>query len=217
MLGGLVGASLGALQGAIQNGLFEGIALFKGIKKMQRVETTQTLGLNIFSMLVGFGDSMSRVIKESLMGKYMSVRDCITSLASVITHTPQCIANIGNPLANNKLTRAMQLNGISKGVHQIYEHMNYGRVRKIASNLLMGGFSMLDWMANALLLRAFYNNVRFYDGDVVEKGFYSSYELRQAFINAGHTKHEAKMAHMMANTTLWGAYDNNMEVKPEYE
>jgi len=59
--------------------------------------------------------------------------------------------------------------------------MNYGRTRKILSNLLMGGFSMLDWMANALLMRAFYNNMRYYEGDVVPKGFYTAYELRRLF------------------------------------
>jgi hypothetical protein len=213
-IGGLAGGVLGGLQGAIQNGLLEGVALFKTIKNVQRIETTQTLALNFFSMLVGFGDSMSRIFKESLMGKYMSIRDAFTAFASVLRYTPQCIANIGNPLANNKLSRAMQLNGVSKGVHQIYERMNFGRIRKVATNMLMGGFSMLDWMANALLLRAFYNNIRFYDGDVIPKGFYSSYELQQAFLNAGHTKHEAKIAHMMTNQTLWGAYDKDMNVKP---
>ena len=94
--------------------------------------------------------------------------------------------------------------------------MNYGRIRKIGQNLLMGGFSLLDWMTNALLMRSFYNNYRFYDGDKVEKGFYTKYELEQAFLKNGFSKHQADLAHMMAFQTLWGAYDNNMEVKPEY-
>jgi hypothetical protein len=80
----------------------------------------------------------------------------------------------------------------------------------------MGGFSMLDWMANALLLRSFYNNIRLYDGGIVPTGFYSAYELKQAFVNAGHTKKEAYLAHMWSTTTLWGAYDSNMQLKPEF-
>lgn len=185
LVGGIAGGMLGAVTGAIQGGLLEGVAFFKTMKLIQRLETTQMLALNIYSMLVGFGDSSVRIMKESMMNKYMSVRDVLTSFASVIRYTPQCIWNIGNPLANNKLTRAMQLNGVSKGTHQIYEHLNYGKGRRIASNLLMGGFSMLDWMANSLLLRSFYNNIRFYDGDVIPKGFYSAYEIEQKFIKAG--------------------------------
>ena len=107
IMGGAAGAGVGLLNGAIQNGFLEGVAFFKTMKNIQRIETTQTLALNLFSMLVGFGDSSSRILKESMMGKYMTVRDVLTSLFSVFRYTPQCLANIGNPLANNKLTRAM--------------------------------------------------------------------------------------------------------------
>lgn len=217
ILGASVFGGIGLLTGAVQAGYFDGIAFLKTMKNIQRLETTQTLSLNMFSILVGFGDSLTRIFKESIMGKYMTIRDTSTAFASVLAYTPQCIANIGNPLANNKLTRMMQLNGISKGTRQLYENLNYGRVRRIGSNLLMGGFSMVDWMANALLMRSFYNNVRFYDGDVVEKGFYSRYELEQAFLNAGSTKAKAKVAHAMSTQTLWGAYDNDGYLKPEYE
>lgn len=217
VIGGSIGAGLGLLNGAVQSGLLEGVAFFKTMKNIQRLETTQTLALNMFSMLVGFGDSATRIFKESLMGKYMTIRDTLTAFCSVLRYTPQCLVNIGNPLANNKLTRAMQLNGISKGIHQTYEHLNYGRFRRIFTNLLMGGFSLLDWMANALLMRSFYNNIRFYNGNVVPKGFYSRYELEQAFLKAGQSKFKAKLAHMRSTQTLWGAYDSNMELKLEWE
>jgi hypothetical protein len=117
IIGGAAGAGIGLLNGAIQNGLLEGIAFFKTMKNIQRLETTQTLGLNIFSMLVGYGDSNSRIIKEALAGKYMTVRDIITSFAHCIWYTPQCLRNIGNPLPNNKLRRAMRLNGVSEVTH----------------------------------------------------------------------------------------------------
>lgn len=106
-MGGIAGGMLGTVTGAIQGGLLEGAAFFKTMKNIQRIETTQMLALNIYSMLVGFGDSSTRILKESMMNKYMSVRDVLTSFASVIRYTPQCIWNMGNPLANNKLTRAM--------------------------------------------------------------------------------------------------------------
>ena len=192
------------------------VAWNKAMRKVHRLETTQMLGLNLFSMLVGFGDSSVRIIKESIMGKYMTPIDSLTALADCIIHTPQILMNIGNPVANNKITRAMQLNGISKGVHQTFEHTNYGRGRKVLYNIIMGGFSLLDWMANSLLLRSFYNNIRLYDDGVVETGFYSLYELEQAFVNAGHSKKEAILAHTMSTKTLWGAYDNNMQLKPEF-
>ena len=217
VIGGGVGAVIGGFGSAGANGLFKGVGLFKIVKNIQRLETTQILAFNIFSMLVGFGDSITRMTKESLMGKYMDMRDITTSLAYVLYQTPRCLVNIGNPIANNKLTRMMQINGVSKGVLQTYGHMNYGKTRKIVLNLLMGGFSMLDWMAQALLMRAFYNNVRYYDGGVVESGFYTAYELRRLFQQAGHKKSEATLAHMMCKTTLWDAYDKDGNIKDEWK
>ena len=211
-IGAGLGATIGVLGSASANGVFRGVGLFKFIRNMQRLETTQILGMNIFSMLVGFGDSLTRITKESLMGKYMDIRDVLTSLVYCIWQTPRCIANIGNPIPNNKLTKMMHINGVGKGVKQIYEHMNWGKTRKILGNLLMGGFSMLDWMAQALLMRAFYNNYRFYDGSVVPKGFYTAYQLRRLFEQAGHTRKEATLAHMMSGITLWDVYDNDGNV-----
>jgi hypothetical protein len=84
------------------------VAWKKIMRKVHRLETTQMLALNLFSMIVGFGDSMTRIFKESVMGKYMSLRDSLTSLADIIVrYTIPVISNIGNPVANNKLTRAM--------------------------------------------------------------------------------------------------------------
>jgi len=83
------------------------VAWNKAMRKVHRLETTQMLALNLFSMLVGFGDSSLRILKESIMGKYMTIQDTVTALFDCIIHTPQIIANIGNPVANTKIGRAM--------------------------------------------------------------------------------------------------------------
>jgi len=94
------------------------------------------------------------------------------------------------------------MNGVSKGVYGTYVKADWGRGRKFLSNILMGGWSMLDWMANALLMAAFYHNIRFYEGllddngdYIIDPGFYSKYDLQQAFLRAGRTKAEADKIH----------------------
>ena len=201
------------------------IATFKTVDAFQSLESGAMLGLNAFSMLVGFGDSLTRIFSESIAGKYMTIGDCLFALGKCLWYTPACIANMFNPLANNKITALMQMNGISKNVYSTYTKTDWGRGRKFLSNLLMGGWSMLDWMANALLMVAFYHNIRFYDGGIVETGFYSKYELQQAFLKAGHTKSEANWAHHNfgnygRRVTLWDAYyfkDGEAHIRPEYE
>jgi hypothetical protein len=112
------------------------------------------LGLNMFSMAVGFADSITRIFSESIMGKYMTKDDCLWAFGKCLWYTPQCIKNMFNPLANNKMTALMQMNGISKGTFGIYTKTDWGKGRKFITDLLMGGWSMLDWMANSLLMMA---------------------------------------------------------------
>lgn len=201
------------------------IALHKTADSFQSLESSAMLGLNMFSMTVGFADSLTRILAESAAGKYMTVGDCLWALGKVLWYTPACIKNMFNPLANNKLTALMQMNGISKGTLGIYSKADWGKGRKFLSNIIMGGWSMLDWMANALLMTAFYHNCRFYDGGVVPNGFYTKYELQQAFLNAGKTKADANAAHhnfknFGRRDTLWDAYyfiDGEAHVKPQYE
>lgn len=170
------------------------VTFSKAMREIQFLESTQMLGVNAFSMLVGFGDSFTRIVSESIAGKYMTLGDVLYSLGYCIIKTPHVIANIKNPLANNKLSAMMHLNGISKGVEKIYGHTNWSRLKKITTELLMGGFSMLDWMANSLLMVAFYHNNRFFEGDAslgIPAGFYTKYELQQAFIKAGKSASDA--------------------------
>jgi len=118
------------------------------------------------------------------------------------------------------------MNGISKGTYGIYTKADWGKGRKFFTNLLMGGWSMLDWMANALLMVAFYHNCRFYDGNEIPKGFYTKYEMQKEFAKIGKSKSYANTVHHNwsnygRRVTLWDAYYYNGEgevfVKPEYE
>lgn len=105
------------------------------------------------------------------------------------------------------------MNGISKGTFGIYTKTDWGKGRKFISDMLMEGWSMLDWMANSLLMMAQYHNIRFYEGlqdengnNIVEPGFYSKYDLQQAFMRAGRSKHEATSVYnnysRIASTTI---------------
>lgn len=201
------------------------VALHKTADAFQNIESVSMLGLNMYSMFVGFGDSITRILSESATGKYMTVGDCLWSLGKVLYYTPACIKNMFNPLANNKMTALMQMNGVSKGTFGTYVKADWGKGRKFLTNILMGGWSMLDWMANALLMTAFYHNCRLYEGTEIPKGFYTKYEMEQAFMNAGKTRADGKKAfhnysHLGSRITLWDAYDfknGQAFVKPQYE
>lgn len=219
-----VGAVLGLGTGIISQ-LSGKVASNKFARMFQRTESLQMLGFNILSMSVGFADAVIKMTRDSIAGKYMTVRDLATSVGYFVLNFPKVVSNIGNPLANCKLVAMMQMNNVSKDTRRIYNNMNYGRTRKLINNICLGGFSMLDYGANCILLKSYYNNIRFYNGNTslgIKPGWYSKYELKQAFIDAGGSNLDAEIAYFRCNETLWDAYwydseNSTTQLKDEYK
>lgn len=219
-----VGAVLGLGTGIISQ-LSGKVASNKFARMFQRTESLQMLGFNILSMSVGFADAVIKMARDSIAGKYMTVRDLATGVGYFVLNFPKVVSNIGNPLANCKLVAMMQMNNVSKDTRRIYNNMNYGRTRKLINNICLGGFSMLDYGANCILLKSYYNNIRFYNGNTslgIKPGWYSKYELKQAFIDAGGSNLDAEIAYFRCNETLWDAYwydseNSTTQLKDEYK
>ena len=171
-----------------------------------RAEAVATLGLNLLSMFAGSYDSITKMLRESIMNRYMSFIDLSKSFLYVHAILWKVLANIGNPLANCKMVAMMQLNGLSKDYSKLFDNINHNRIIRTVSNLIMGGYSMFDYFSNMVMLRAHYRNVRFYDGDVIPKGFYTAYEMRQAFKAAGKSWKQGALAHSLCKTSLWSVY-----------
>ena len=220
-MGAGIGAGVGAVIG-LATAVGGKISSNKLARAFQRTESLQMLGFNILSMVVGLGDSLVKMTRDSLCGKYMTPRDLAVGVGNLIKQLPFIIQNMGNPLANCKTVAMMQLNGVSKDTERIYSRTGKGRTRNIISNICLGGFSMLDYGANSILLRAHYNNVRYYKGNPrlgISPGWYSRYELNHAFRQAGGSKLDFEIAYASCGTTLWDAYefvDNVAVLRPEY-
>lgn len=187
---------------------------------IKRLSTVQMLGANFLSMGAGFMDSARNILKDGIVGRYFTLRDLTTSLMTTLKNLPLFLINIGNPIANNKESALMQLFGIAKDYAATSSDVGTNRFLKILNQSLMGGYSALDYISNATLLRAFMNNYRFYDKGVIPTGFYTKYEMQQLFTKAGYSKFKANYAHMCCGTSLYGAYSFShglAQVKPEYE
>lgn len=187
---------------------------------IKRLSTVQMLGANFLSMGAGFMDSARNILKDGIVGRYFTLRDLTVSLMTTLKSLPLFLINIGNPIANNKESALMQLFGVAKDYAATSSDVGTNRFIKILNQSLMGGYSALDYISNATLLRAFMNNYRFYDGGVIPTGFYTKYEMQQLFTKAGQSKFKANYAHMCCGTSLYGAYSFKhglAEIKPEYE
>lgn len=187
---------------------------------IKRLSSVQMLGFNFLSMGAGFMDSARNILKDGIIGRYFTLRDLSSSILKVLPRLPQMIYNIGNPLANNKITALMQLFGIAKDFTAVVKDTGTNRVVKLLNQALMGGYSLLDYFSNAVLTVSFMNNYRFYDKGLIPTGFYTKYEMQQLFIKNGYSKFKANLAHACCSTTLFDAYDyikGNVWVNQKYE
>ncbi len=189
-----------------------------------RTASLQMLAINCLSMGVGFLDQVSRISTEAILGKNFSFFDFTRGFAGSIKDLPKMIVNIGDPIPNTLSGALMRRFGISKDFNRSNTGTAKNRIRKIAGQILMGGFSLLDYFGNVILLRSKMNSYKFYDGDEVEKGFYTKTELKNKFIDKGLSPKDAKAAannyFNFSTETLLDAYyyeDGEALVKPRFE
>ena len=183
--------------------------------------TLNTLGFNVNSAEAGFEDGLYRQLQMALQGKYFDMKDFVSSIAYCVPMLFKKFINFGNVIANNKLERMMQEFGVSVDVKDNIRALGVSKLRKLYGSILMGWFEMTDYSSNSIFLKAFCNQIRFYNGNKVPKGFYSSYQLQIAFANAGYSAKEAKKAHRWLKTNIWNAYgydgNGNLSIKPQYQ
>lgn len=223
LTGAAISGGVGLAIGTISQ-LSGKISQNKLARMFQRTESLQMLGFNVLSMLVGMGDAVFKMTRDAIACKYATIRDLFTGIVYFIYNMPNVISNTGNPLANCKLVAMMQMNGVSKDPYRIYKNMNYGRTRKIINNICLGGFSLLDYGSNCILLKSYYNNIRYYKGNAagVPAGWYSRYELQHEFSERGLSFMDFNIAYESCTHTLWSAYEYNsdggyVEIKPEFD
>lgn len=189
-----------------------------------RTASLQMLAINCLSMGVGFLDQVSRIFTEATLGKHFSFFDFIRGIAGSIKDLPKMIVNIGDPIPNTLSGALMRRFGISKDFNRSNTGTSRNRMRKFAGQMLMGGFSLLDYFGNVILLRSKMNSYKFYDGDEVEKGFYTKTQLKNKFIDNGLSPKDAKSAannyFNFSTETLLDAYyykDGQALIKPRFE
>jgi len=77
------------------------------VKAFKNIGSVRILGLNLLSMNLGLVDAFRVLFRDSLVGKYLSIRDLTIGLTNAVLTLPKLILNIGQPLANCKTIAMM--------------------------------------------------------------------------------------------------------------
>lgn len=183
------------------------------ISRAKRYGSIHMLGLNTASMTVGALDANLQIFKDSLVGKYLTMKDFRWAIGKLLN--PRTILNnfrgLGKAQATTKEGALMQMNQISKNNSEIFESLHKGWFRRFCLKyLMMGGYTLGDYMNNSIVMLSFYHHTRFFDDASyagIKPGFYTRNQLIKAFTDAGYTKKQAKAAYSGLHTTLYDAYD----------
>ena len=181
----------------------------QGVKTIRNTAAVAMLGINFTTIEVGYIDAMCSMLCDAVAGKYITNKDMLKAFCQCIGHTRKMLQGLGNPVVNDKLVAAMQYNQLSRSNSEIFAMTDKFKLDKfVHDHLLMGGYTITDYMVNSMMLTATYNHYRLiHDPKTGRDRFYSKTDAINEFTKLGYTEKEAVKLWKKAKTTLWDAYD----------
>lgn len=207
-----------------KRGWWNSVAVQKNTDRLKTTLQLRMLGFNLVAAATGGLDSFCKIFRNFMLMKYGTPRDLAVALADIIR--PDVLVDIvrsaGTPIPTCKLVALMQLNSMKHTFRDRIGGLNHGKLSYFTSlsTILMGAFSIFDYINTAIVLRGHYNHTRLYTGPYVDHGFYTRHELIAAFKNKGWSRWKAEKAYTLCRKTMWDVYDfknGKLLIKPEYE
>lgn len=136
-----------------------------------RKNTSRTLlSHNYFTIMKGFLDASKTVGIEALTGKYITAKDMAYAHSYIARSLGTIAASIGKPNVHGWLAAAMQYNGCTKSIDESFSHtQNTWATKFLRDNLLMGGYTVTDFMVTGMICASVYHHFRLVHVPIVEK------------------------------------------------
>lgn len=196
--------------------------VIQATKTIRNTAAVAMLGVNFTTIEVGYFDAMCSMFADAIAGKYLTMQDMRIAFMQCIAHTGKMIKGLGSQVVDDKLVAAMQYNQLSRSNSEIFSQTDKFKLdRFVHDHLLMGGYTLTDYMINSLMLRATYNHYRLIeDPKTNKKRFYSKTDAINEFTQLGYTEKQAIKLWKKSKDTLWDAYeciDGDFVLKDEYK
>lgn len=136
-----------------------------------RKNTSRTLlSHNYFTIMKGFLDASKTVGIEAITGKYITAKDMAYAHSYIARSLGTIAASIGKPNVHGWLAAAMQYNGCTKSIDESFSHtQNTWATKFLRDNLLMGGYTVTDFMVTGMICASVYHHFRLVHVPIVEK------------------------------------------------
>lgn len=178
-------------------------------KLMRNAASVAMLGVNFTTITVGYVDALCSLIADAVGGKYITTSEVRDAFGVCIAHLPKVLNGLGNPVVNDKIVAAMQYNQLSRSNSEIFSDTDKFKVGKfIHQHLLMGGYTLTDYLINGLMLVTTYKHYKLLkDPRTNKEKFFSKSEAINVYTKLGYTEKQAITVWKKSKTTLWDAYE----------
>lgn len=193
------------------------------VQKFRKLASLAMLAGNITSISVGYLTAMGNAFADAVGGRYFTAKDFIIGFIKAIPHTINAIRYLGKARTKDKLVAAMQYNQLSRSNAEIFGKTDQSKIARFISNhLLMGGYTLGDYLVNSTILSTVYHHYRLVENPITkEKTFMSREDVIRIFLDSGKNEKEAIKYYNKCKTTLWEAYEVNkfgiLTVKDQYK
>lgn len=144
--------------------------LIKSADTIRKNTSRTLLSHNYFTIMKGFLDASKTVGIEAITGKYITVKDMAYAHSYIARSLGTIVASIGKPNVHGWLAAAMQYNGCTKSIDESFSHtQNTWATKFLRDNLLMGGYTVTDFMVTGMICASVYHHFRLVHVPIVEK------------------------------------------------
>lgn len=144
--------------------------LIKSADTIRKNTSRRLLSHNYFTIMKGFLDASKTVVVEAFTGKYITAKDMAYAHSYIARSLGTIAASIGKPNVHGWLAAAMQYNGCTKSIDESFSHtQNTWATKFLRDNLLMGGYTVTDFMVTGMICASVYHHFRLVHVPIVEK------------------------------------------------
>ena len=144
--------------------------LIKSADTIRKNTSRTLLSHNYFTIMKGFLDASKTVGIEAFTGKYITVKDMAYAHSYIAISLGTIAASVGKPNVHGWLAAAMQYNGCTKSIDESFSHtQNTWATKFLRDNLLMGGYTVTDFMVTGMICASVYHHFRLVHVPIVEK------------------------------------------------
>lgn len=148
--------------------------LIKSADTIRKNTSRTLLSHNYFTIMKGFLDASKTVGIEAITGKYITAKDMAYAHSYIARSLGTIAASVGKPNVHGWLAAAMQYNGCTKSIDESFSHtQNTWATKFLRDNLLMGGYTVTDFMVTGMICASVYHHFRLVHVPIVEKVYKS--------------------------------------------